>query len=134
MLGHFGLPAQRNFAIGAKRALYGGFVSRAREGGAGEQLEFLSVAGDGGGEGELPVGRTAEWTFGGAKKNLQMWKGQPAKNVIGVFGNPDKGVPWGQGGGAWTYQKMKITDAQGNLHSSVTFYMQKGQVVNIKLP
>lgn len=105
----------------------------AAQSGGGGLLDGL-FGSSGGGQGELPVGRTAEWTFGGAKKNLQMWKGQPAKNVIGVFGNPDKGAPWGQGGGAWTYQKMKITDAQGNPHSSVTFYMQKGQVVDIKLP
>ena len=109
----------------------------AAQSGGGGLLDGLfgsSGGGQGGGQGEPPVGRTAEWTFGGTKKNLQMWKGQPAKNVIGVFGNPDKGAPWGQGGGAWTYQKMKITDAQGNPHSSVTFYMQKGQVVDIKLP
>ena len=95
---------------------------------------FGSSGGGGAGQGKPPVGRTTQWSFGGAKKNLQGWKGQPASNVIAIFGNPDKGAPWGQGGGAWTYQKMKITDAQGNPHNSVTFFIQNGQVVDIKLP
>ena len=90
--------------------------------------------GQGGGGGKPPVGKTTKWTFGGAQKNLQAWKGQSAKNVVAIFGNPDKGAPWGQGGGAWTYKKMKITDAEGKLHKSVTFYIQNGQVMDIKLP
>ncbi len=61
LLGYFGLPTQRNFSIRTERALHGGFVSRAREWGAGEQLEFLSVAGDGGGEGADGGGRTGEF-------------------------------------------------------------------------
>ena len=80
------------------------------------------------------TGKRAEWTFGGGGKDLVRWKGQPAQNVLGVFGNPDQGKPWGQGGGAWTYKKMKITDAQGSPHKSVTFFIQNGQVVDIKLP
>ena len=81
-----------------------------------------------------PTGKRAEWTFGGGGKDLTKWKGQSAQNVLGVFGNPDQGKPWGQGGGAWTYKKMKITDAQGSPHKSVTFFIQNGQVVDIKLP
>jgi len=80
------------------------------------------------------TGQRAEWTFGGGGKDLTRWKGQSAQNVLGVFGNPDQGKPWGQGGGAWTYKKMKITDAQGSPHKSVTFFIQNGQVVDIKLP
>ncbi len=80
------------------------------------------------------TGKRVEWTFGGGGKDLTGWKGQSAQNVRGVFGNPDQGKPWGQGGGAWTYKKMKITDTQGSRHKSVTFFIQNGQVVDIKLP
>lgn len=90
--------------------------------------------GDGYSQSSSSTGQRAEWTFGGGGKDLTRWKGQPAQNVIGVFGNPDQGKPWGQGGGAWTYKKMKITDAQGSPHKSVTFFIQNGQVVDIKLP
>jgi len=90
--------------------------------------------GQGGGGGKPSVGKTTEWTFGGEKRNLQAWKGQSAKNVLGVFGDPDKGTPWGQNGGAWTYEKMKIIDVEGKPYKSVTFFIQNGQVMDIKLP
>ena len=109
----------------------------AAQSGGGGLLDGLfgpSGGGQGGGGGKPPVGRTTQWTYGGAQKNLQGWKGQPAKNVVAIFGNPDKGAPWGQNGGAWTYKKMKITDAEGKPHKSVTFFIQNGQVVDIKLP
>ncbi len=80
------------------------------------------------------TGQRTDWTFGGGGKDLTRWKGQSARNVLGVFGNPDKGEPWGQGGGAWTYQKMNITDVEGKPHKSVTFFIQNGQVMDIKLP
>ena len=77
MLGHLGLPTQRYFAVGTKRALHGGFISRSREGGAGEQLEFLSVAGDGGGECADGGGRAGEFDlpprifFGDARQEIE---------------------------------------------------------------
>ena len=51
-----------------------------------------------------------------------------------LFGQPDDAKPWGQGGGAWTYNKMKIKDAAGKSHRSIIFYMQNGMVVDVKLP
>ena len=106
----------------------------AAQSGGGGLLDGL-FGSSGGGQGETPVGRTTQWTFGGGGKDLANWKGKVrSQQVLSLFGNPDEGKPWGQGGGAWTYRKLKITDAQGNPHSSVTFYMQKGQVVDIKLP
>jgi len=56
------------------------------------------------------------------------------QQVLFLFGNPDKGEPWGQGGGAWTYNKMKIKDKAGKSYKSVTFYIQNGAVVDVKLP
>ena len=40
---------------------------------------------------------------------------------------------FGDGGGAWTYNNLNITDAQGNPHKSVTFFIRNGAVVDIKL-
>ena len=80
-------------------------------------------------------GRTQQWTYGVGRKDLSNWKGKVnSQQVLYIFGNPDEGKPWGQGGGAWTYKKMKITDAEGKPHKSVTFFIQNGQVVDIKLP
>ena len=56
------------------------------------------------------------------------------QQLMYLFGQPDDAKPWGQGGGAWTYKKMKITDAAGKPHRSITFYMQNGMVVDVKLP
>ena len=81
------------------------------------------------------VGSRTKWTFGGGDKDLTKWKGQPIRSVIGVFGQPDpsQAKPFGNGGGAWTYNNLNITDAQGNPHKSVTFFIQNGAVVDIKL-
>ena len=81
------------------------------------------------------VGRRTKWTFGGGGKDLTKWKGQPIRSVIGVFGQPDpsQAKPFGDGGGAWTYNNLNITDAQGNPHKSVTFFIQNGAVVDVKL-
>jgi hypothetical protein len=77
----------------------------------------------------------AGWTFGGGGKDLANWKGQSTENVLNVFGNPpDQAKPWGQGGGAWTYNNLNITDAKGNPHKSVTFFVQNGAVVGVGLP
>ena len=77
----------------------------------------------------------AGWTFGGGGKDLANWKGQFTENVLNVFGNPpDQSKPWGQGGGAWTYNNLNITDAKGNPHKSVTFFVQNGAVVGVGLP
>jgi len=81
------------------------------------------------------TGRRTEWTFGRTGKDLIKWKGQSTRNVLGVFGNPpDQAKPWGQGGGAWTYNNLNIIDAQGKSHKSVTFFVQNGAVTDIKLP
>ena len=81
------------------------------------------------------IGRKNKWTFGGKGKDLTRWKGQPARNVLSVFGNPpDQAKPWGQGGGAWTYYNLDIVDGQGKLHKSVTFFVLNGAVVEVKLP
>lgn len=81
------------------------------------------------------VGRRTKWTYGGGGKDLTKWKGQPIRSVIGVFGQPDpsQAKPFGNGGGAWTYNNLNITDAQGNPHKSVTFFIQNGTVVDVKL-
>jgi len=81
------------------------------------------------------VGSRTKWTYGGGGKDLTKWKGQPIRSVIGVFGQPDpsQAKPFGNGGGAWTYNNLNITDAQGNPHKSVTFFIQNGAVVDIKL-
>lgn len=80
---------------------------------------------------KVPVG----WTFWGGGKDLANWKGQSTENVLNVFGNPpDQAKPWGQGGGAWTYNNLNITDAKGNPHKSVTFFVQNGAVVGVGLP
>ena len=80
---------------------------------------------------KVPVG----WTFLGGGKDLANWKGQSTENVLNVFGNPpDQAKPWGQGGGAWTYNNLNITDAKGNPHKSVTFFVQNGAVVGVGLP
>ena len=81
------------------------------------------------------IGSRTEWTFGGGGKDLTKWKGQSAGNVLGVFGNPpNQAKPWGQGGGAWTYNNLNITDAEGNSHQAITFFIQDGRVVDVKLP
>ena len=82
------------------------------------------------------IGSRTEWTYGGGGKDLAKWKGQPIRSVIGVFGQPDpsQAKPFGNGGGAWIYNNLNITDAQGNPHKSVTFFIQNGAVVDIKLP
>ena len=81
------------------------------------------------------IGSRTKWTFGGGDKDLSKWKGQPIRSVIGVFGQPDpsQAKPFGNGGGAWTYNNLNITDAQGNPHKSVTFFIQNGAVVDVKL-
>ena len=80
-------------------------------------------------------GRTQQWTYGAGRKDLSNWKGKVnSQQVLYLFGNPDEGKPWGQGGGAWTYKNMKIIDGAGKSHASVTFYIQNGSVVDVKLP
>ena len=105
-----------------------------------ETASAAALAGLGLGEGagysqSSSNGSRTEWTYGGGGKDLTKWKGQPIRSVIGVFGQPDpsKAKPFGNGGGAWTYNNLNITDAQGNPHKSVTFFIQNGAVVDIKL-
>ena len=105
-----------------------------------ETASAAALAGLGLGEGagysqSSSIGSRTEWTYGGGGKDLAKWKGQPIRSVIGVFGQPDpsKAKPFGNGGGAWTYNNLNITDAQGNPHKSVTFFIQNGAVVDVKL-
>ena len=105
-----------------------------------ETASAAALAGLGLGEGagysqSSSIGSRTEWTYGGGGKDLTKWKGQPIRSVIGVFGQPDpsQAKPFGNGGGAWTYNNLNITDAQGNPHKSVTFFIQNGAVVDIKL-
>ncbi len=89
----------------------------------------------GGGQIKQGQGKTQQWTFGSGQRDLSKWKGKVTnQQVLFLFGNPDKGEPWGQGGGAWTYNKMKIKDKAGKSYKSVTFYIQNGAVVDVKLP
>jgi len=75
-----------------------------------------------------------DWSFGGQQRNLQQWKGQSAANVIALFGQPNpanaRAVP---GGGEWTYTNLKITDAEGNPHTAITFVVLNGVVSDIRL-
>ena len=88
-----------------------------------------------GGNQQLTQAQRMDWTFGGQQRNLQQWKGQSAANVITLFGQPNpanaRAVP---GGGEWTYTNLKITDAQGNPHTAITFVVLNGVVSDIRLP
>jgi len=90
--------------------------------------------GKGGGNQQLTQAQRMDWTFGGQQRNLQQWKGQSAANVITLFGQPNpanaRAVP---GGGEWTYTNLKITDAQGNPHTAITFVVLNGVVSDIRL-
>ena len=90
--------------------------------------------GAGGGNQQLTQAQRMDWTFGGQQRNLQQWKGQSAANVITLFGQPNpanaRAVP---GGGEWTYTNLKITDAQGNPHTAITFVVLNGVVSDIRL-
>ena len=91
--------------------------------------------GKGGGDQQLTQAQRMDWTFGGQQRNLQQWKGQSAANVITLFGQPNpanaRAVP---GGGEWTYTNLKITDAQGDPHTAITFVVLNGVVSDIRLP
>ena len=91
--------------------------------------------GKGGGNQQLTQAQRMDWTFGGQQRNLQQWKGQSAANVITLFGQPNpanaRAVP---GGGEWTYTNLKITDAEGNPHTAITFVVLNGVVSDIRLP
>ena len=88
----------------------------------------------GGGNQQLTQAQRMDWTFGGQQRNLQQWKGQSAANVITLFGQPNpanaRAVP---GGGEWTYTNLKITDAEGNPHTAITFVVLNGVVSDIRL-
>ena len=90
--------------------------------------------GKGGGNQQLTQAQRMDWTFGGQQRNLQQWKGQSAANVITLFGQPNpanaRAVP---GGGEWTYTNLKITDAEGNPHTAITFVVLNGVVSDIRL-
>jgi len=79
------------------------------------------------------TGQRTEWTFGVGSKDLAKWKGQSARNVIGVFGQPDVAKSTPDGGGEWQYNNVKITDAQGKLHRTVTFSVMNGNVEFVRL-
>jgi hypothetical protein len=81
----------------------------------------------------MPIGKKQAWTFGVGQKNIAMWKGQSAQNVVNAFGKPARAKPYGQGGGAWTYMGMDITDAQGKQHFRVTFIIFNGMVAEVQL-
>ena len=98
---------------------------------------YQQQSGVGGAQGkpQQALGKARRWTFGHGQMDISKWKGKGTNGqVIQTFGQPDAHEPWGQGGGAWTYKKMKITDAAGKSHRSITFYMQNGMVVDVKLP
>ena len=98
---------------------------------------YQQQSGAGGAQGkpQQAPGKARRWTFGHGQMDISKWKGKGTNGqVIQTFGQPDAHEPWGQGGGAWTYKKMKITDAAGKSHRSITFYMQNGMVVDVKLP
>ena len=88
----------------------------------------------GGGNQQMTQAQRMTWTFGGQQRNLQAWKGQSAANVIGLFGQPNpanaRAVP---GGGEWTFTNLKITDAQGNPHTAITFVVLNGVVSDVRL-
>ena len=91
--------------------------------------------GGGGAQIKQGQGKTQQWTFGSGQRDLSKWKGKGThQQVIQFFGKPDDAKPWRQGGGAWTYNNMKIKDVAGKSHASVTFYMKNGVVVDVKLP
>ena len=76
--------------------------------------------------------KTLQWTFGAGGRDIAAWKGQSAQSVWDVFGKPAIAKPYGQGGGAWTFTGMDITDAQGKKHTSVTFIMFNGAVATVQ--
>ena len=98
---------------------------------------YQQQSGAGGAQGkpQQALGKARHWTFGHGQMDISKWKGKGTnRQVIQTFGQPDNAKTWGQGGGAWTYNKMKITDAAGKSHRSIVFYVQNGVVVDVKLP
>ena len=98
---------------------------------------YQQQSGAGGPQGkpQQAPGKARRWTFGHGQMDISKWKGKGTdQQVIQTFGQPDNAKTWGQGGGAWTYNKMKITDAAGKTHRSIIFYVQNGVVVDVKLP